>query len=83
MPPHRESLDSTVCDRASKDLLFQALKNSKYMSQVCGIDPSEIVLTTRFPPFKYEGCFSSAYYVGQLDESDYDQNADCTGSFES
>lgn len=47
MPPHRESLDSTVCDRASKDLLFQALKNSKYMSQVCGIDPSEIVLTTR------------------------------------
>jgi len=83
MPPHRESLDSTVCDRASKDLLFQALKNSKYMSQVCGIDPSEIVLTTRFPPFKYEGCFSSAYYVGQLDESDSDQNADCTGSFES
>lgn len=47
MPPHRESLHSTVCDRASKDLLFQALKNSKYMSQVCGIDPSEIVLTTR------------------------------------
>ncbi len=53
------------------------------MSQVCGIDPSEIVLTTRFPPFKYEGCFLSAYYVGQPDESDSDQNADCAGSFES
>ncbi len=57
MPLHRESLDSTVCDRASKDLLFQALKTSKYMSQVCGIDPSEIVLTTRFPPSSMRDVF--------------------------